>query len=94
MNPDLIFLIGDLTYVDSFSYVKRGTATDFDVTTRYIRAFAENPVSRARHIAKIQQQQLMITTLELTTEHNNPNPKRRAKAFKALYGAPGCSWVY
>ncbi len=86
-NPDLVFLIGDLTYVDSFDVVERGKATDLDIWQRYINSFKVNPFFR---------QYRLIPTAATWDDHdtgidngnkNTPTLPEARRAFRALYGA-------
>lgn len=93
-NPDIVFLIGDQTYVDSFHYVTRNTATSLDVWMRYFRSFDKNPYFRSYRL---------IPTAATWDDHdtgvdngnkNTPTLAEARRAFKALYGGmeiPG--WV-
>jgi len=43
-KPELIFLNGDVVYVDSFDFVERTKATDLDIWQRYIDSFRRIPL--------------------------------------------------
>lgn len=52
-NPDFIILNGDTVYVDSFEFVERKKATEFDLWQRYTDAFRRLPVYHWRKLKPI-----------------------------------------
>ncbi len=86
-KPDVVVLLGDVTYVDSFDYVERGKATPLDIWLRYFRSFDRNPLTHSRSL---------VTTLATWDDHDTgvdngnettPTIGEARRAFLALYGS-------
>ncbi len=86
-KPDIVFLIGDQTYVDSFDYVERNKATDFDVWTRYFRSYSENLLFRSYKLIPVAATWDDHDTGVDNGNKNTPTLGEARRAFKALYGA-------
>lgn len=86
-NPDLLIFMGDQTYIDSFEFVERGKATDYDVWQRVFRSFAFNPITRSKRLVPA-----LVTWDDHDTgidngDKNTPTLAEARKAFQALYGS-------
>lgn len=86
-NPDIVLLIGDETYVDSFDYVVRNKATSFDVWTRYFRSYSENLLFRSYKLIPVAATWDDHDTGVDNGNKNTPTLAEASRAFKALYGA-------
>lgn len=52
-KPDLMLLVGDLVYVDTFNFVDREKATEMDIWIRYTEAMRTLPFYRARRLTPV-----------------------------------------
>lgn len=52
-KPDLMLLIGDLVYVDTFNFVDREKATETDIWMRYIESVRKIPFYRAKRLTPV-----------------------------------------
>jgi alkaline phosphatase D len=53
VSPDLMLLIGDLVYVDTFNFVEREKATETDIWLRYIDSIRRIPLYRAKKLTPV-----------------------------------------
>lgn len=86
-NPDLLIFMGDQTYIDSFEFVERGKATNYDIWQRVFRSFAFNPITRSKRLVPA-----IVTWDDHDTGIDNGDKKtptldEARKAFQALYGS-------
>jgi hypothetical protein len=63
-NPDLIFLLGDITYVDSFDVVNKPDITSNDIWQRYVNSFIDSPGTKMYRL---------IPTISTWDDHDSSN---------------------
>lgn len=83
---DIVFLVGDMTYVDSFNSVPRDNVTPFDIWMRTFESFKALPLAYHQFLTPVQ-----FTWDDHDAGVDNatkdfPNIKEAAKATHALYG--------
>lgn len=84
-KPDFMFLLGDITYVDSFDVVNKPEITTQDIWQRYFDSFLDNPMTREYRMTPI------LSTWDDHDSSNNANKytttlKESLRVFNLIYG--------
>ncbi|NQZ19194.1 MAG: alkaline phosphatase D family protein, partial [Bdellovibrionales bacterium] len=93
-SPDFLMLLGDQVYVDSFDFVKRETATEFEIWRRYVDSFRKIPLFQMRQLVPIF---AVWDDHDFGTNNSNKTFKARKaaeKVFTAFFGGVNIKGVF